>query len=123
MKKHFAVVGAVVAVATSLAACTSGTAGTTPGTAAGANKDVKDVKIGFAQQTLTAPYYVAMQKQAEKMASEQGFKLIFQAANGDPVQQVNQVQTMVSQGADVIVVNAVSPGTEKAQLTAAAKQK
>jgi ribose transport system substrate-binding protein len=123
MKKHIAVLSTVVALGATLAACTSGNTSTPAGTGAGANKGIKDVKIGFAQQTLTAPYYVAMQKQAEKMASEQGFKLIFQAANGDPVQQVNQVQTMVSQGADVIVVNAVSPGTEKAQLTAIAKQK
>jgi ribose transport system substrate-binding protein len=86
-------------------------------------KDAKQVKIGFAQQTLTAPYYVAMQKEAEKMAGDKGFQLVFQAANGDPVQQINQVQDMVSQGVDVIVVNAVSPGTEKAQLTAIAAKK
>jgi len=86
-------------------------------------KDPKQVKIGFAQQTLTAPYYVAMQKEAQKIAGEKGFQLIFQAANGDPVQQINQVQDMVSQGVDVIVVNAVSPGTEKAQLTGIAAKK
>jgi ribose transport system substrate-binding protein len=86
-------------------------------------KDVKQVKIGFAQQTLTAPYYVAMQKEAQQVAGDKGFQLIFQAANGDPVQQINQVQDMVSQGVDVIVVNAVSPGTEKAQLTAIAAKK
>lgn len=86
-------------------------------------KDVKQVKVGFAQQTLTAPYYVAMQKEAQKIAQEKGFQLVFQAANGDPVQQINQVQDMVSQGVDVIVVNAVSPGTEKSQLSAIAARK
>ena len=86
-------------------------------------KDVKQVKIGFAQQTLTAPYYVAMQKEAQQVAAGKGFQLTFQAANGDPVQQINQVQDMVSQGVDVIVVNAVSPGTERAQLAAIAAKK
>ncbi len=109
-------------IALSLAACGSSGGG---GSAGGGSdkKDVKTVKIGFAQQTLTAPYYVAMQKQAEKMAQEQGFKLVFQSANVDPVQQINQVQTMVSQGVDVIVVNAVSAGTEKTQMAAIAKRK
>lgn len=93
------------------------------GASAQSKKDAKQVKIGFAQQTLTAPYYVAMQKEAQKLAGEKGFQLVFQAANGDPVQQINQVQDMVSQGVDVIVVNAVSPGTEKAQLTAIAAKK
>ncbi len=95
------------------------------GAAAGAlgKKEVKSVKVGFAQQTLTAPYYVAMQKEAQKVAGDKGFQLVFQAANGDPVQQINQVQDMVSQGVDVIVVNAVSPGTERAQLTAIAARK
>ena len=86
-------------------------------------KDIKQVKIGFAQQTLAAPYYVAMQKEAEALAAQKGFQLIFQAANADPVQQINQVQDMVSQGVDVVVVNAVSPGTEKAQMSAVAAKK
>jgi len=51
------------------------------GAAAGAlgKKDVKSVKVGFAQQTLTAPYYVAMQKEAQKVAGDKGFQLVFQA--------------------------------------------
>ncbi len=93
------------------------------GASAQSPKDASKIKIGFAQQTLTAPYYVAMQKEAQKIAGDRGFQLIFQAANGDPVQQINQIQDMVSQGVAVIVVNAVSPGTEKAQLTAIAAKK
>jgi ABC-type sugar transport system substrate-binding protein len=120
--KKFGSAGLAAALLGSLAACSTSGGSTTPATG-GATKDAKQVKIGFAQQTLLAPYYVAMQKEAQRMAKEKGFSLVFQAANGDPVQQVNQVQTMVSQGVDVIVVNAVSPGTEKEQLTAIAKKK
>ena len=117
--KRITTVVAVGALALTAAACSSSGSSAS----GGSGKDVKEVKIGFAQQTLTAPYYVAMQKQAQAMAQEQGFKLIFQSANGDPVQQINQIQTMVSQGVDVIVVNAVSPGTEKVQMAAIAKKK
>ncbi len=115
-------------VALALAAVTAGcgTVGGSSGAAAtqpAAHKDVKDVKIGFAQRTANAPYYVAMQKEAERLATEQGFQLLFQSANGDPVTQIDQVQTMLSQGVDALIVNAVSPGTEKQQMTAAAGQK
>lgn len=111
-------VACVAALVVGLAGCSSG------GTAAtgGSHKNAKEVKIGFAQQTLTAPYYVAMEREAKRLATKNGYKLMFQAANDDPVTQVNQVQTMVSQGADVIVVNAVSPKTEKSQILAISKR-
>lgn len=114
-KKHVAVLGGVAALVVSLAGCGSAAP---PGDS---ETSVKDVKIGFAQQTLTAPYYVAMEKEAKRLAKEKGFTLIFQAANDDPVTQVNQVQTMVSQGVDVVVINAVSPATEKSQIAAISK--
>ena len=92
-------------------------------TASAGHKGVTSLTIGFAQRTSNAPYYVAMQKEAQRLATEQHFKLLFQSAGGDPVQQINQVQTMQSQGVDVLIVNAASAGTEKVQMTAAAKQK
>jgi len=98
-----------------------GGAGASGGAAAG--KSVKELTIGFAQRTADAPYYVAMQKQAEKLAKEKGFKLLFQSGNGDPVQQLDQVQTMLSQNVDVLIVNAISADTEKSQMTAAAGKK
>lgn len=87
------------------------------------SKSVNDLTIGFAQRTADAPYYVAMQRQAEKLAADKGFKLLFQSGNGDPVQQLDQVQTMLSQNVDVIIVNAISADTEKTQMTAVAAQK
>jgi len=54
------------------------------------------------------------------VAKEKGFKLLFQSANGDPVSQIDQVNTMLSQGVDALIVNAVSADTEKTQMTTAA---
>ena len=87
------------------------------GPANGIKSDVKDVVVGFAQQQLQAPYFAAMQVQSQQIAREQGFTLLFQAANKDPVIQMNQMQAMMAQGADVLVVNATSVKGQKPMMT------
>ena len=92
------------------------------GPANGVKSDVKDVVVGFAQQQLQAPYFAAMQVRAEQIAKEQGFTLLFQAANKDPVIQMNQMQAMMAQGADVLVVNATSVKGQKEMMTQVASK-
>ena len=87
------------------------------GPANGVKSDVSQVVVGFAQQQLQAPYFAAMQVRAQEIAKEQGFKLLFQAANKDPVIQMNQMQAMMAQGADVLVVNATSVKGQKEMMT------
>lgn len=87
------------------------------GPAGGVQPEVQDVVVGFAQQQLQAPYFAAMQVRAEQIAKEQGFKLLFQAANKDPVIQMNQMQAMMAQGANVLVVNATSVKGQKEMMT------
>ena len=110
---------AVLAVVTTAACSTSGAS---TSSASGSAKKLSDVTIGFAQRELDAPYYSAMVKQAQDIAKQKGYKLLVQNANSDPVTQINQINTMVSQGVDLIVVDAVSPKAEKAQLAQVAKQ-
>lgn len=102
-----------------LAACGQIYPSTEPasGPANGTKSNVNDVVVGFAQQQLQAPYFAAMQVQAEGIAKEQGFKLLFQSANKDPVIQMNQMQAMISQGSDVLVVNATSVKGQKPMMT------
>lgn len=119
LKRILSVVGTIAALA-ALTACS--TIGSTGGTAAPKSKGVKEVTIGFLQRQVDAPYYAAMQTEARKIAAEKGFKLLFQEAAGDPVKQLDQAQTMISQGVDVLIVNAISPETEKAQLATIAGQ-
>ena len=88
----------------------------------GKTKAVSDVTIGFVQRQVDAPYYSAMQSMAESLAKKEGFTLHFQNAGGNPVTQLDQAQTMLSQGVDALIVNAVSPDTEKVQMTQVAKQ-
>jgi ribose transport system substrate-binding protein len=92
------------------------------GPANGVKASVDQVVVGFAQQQLQAPYFAAMQVQSEQIAKEQGFKLLFQAANKDPVIQMNQMQAMMAQGADVLVVNATSVKGQKEMMTQIASQ-
>lgn len=92
------------------------------GPANGTKSSVDEVVVGFAQQQLQAPYFAAMQVRAEEIAREQGFTLLFQAANKDPVIQMNQMQAMIAQGADVLVVNATSVNGQKEMMTQVASE-
>ena len=88
----------------------------------GVQADVKNVTVGFAQQQLQAPYFAAMQVRAQEIAKQQGFKLLFQSANKDPVIQMNQMQSMISQGANVMVMNATSVKGQKEMMTQIASE-
>ena len=92
------------------------------GPAGGVQPDVSKVIVGFAQQQLQAPYFAAMQVQSEQIAKEKGFKLLFQAANKDPAIQLNQMQAMMAQGANVLVVNATSVKGQKQMMTQVASK-
>ncbi|CAA9402714.1 MAG: Ribose ABC transporter, periplasmic ribose-binding protein RbsB [uncultured Quadrisphaera sp.] len=85
-------------------------------------EDVSQVRIGFAQQQLQAPYFSAMQVRAEQIAAEQGFTLLFQSANKDPVIQMNQMQSMLAQDIDALVVNATSVAGQTEMMTQIASQ-
>jgi ribose transport system substrate-binding protein len=94
----------------------------TNGPANGVKRNVHDVVVGFAQQQLQAPYFSAMQVKAEEIAKQQGFRLLFQSANKDPVIQMNQMQAMLAQGADVLIVNATSVKGQKEMMTQISSQ-
>lgn len=90
--------------------------------AGGVQDDPKQVVVGFAQQQLQAPYFAAMEVRAQQIAKEQGFQLLFQAANKDPVIQMNQMQAMMAQGANVLIVNATSVKGQKEMMTQVASK-
>lgn len=119
---HKRAAGLLAAAATVALLAGCGSTNATSGTAGSDGKPVGDLTIGFLQRQLDAPYYTAMQEEAKAVAKEQGFKLLVQNAGGDPVTQLNQAQTMLSQGADVIVANVLSPSTEKEQFQQIADQ-
>ncbi len=123
LRRLVAVAAAATVVATA-SACGQIYPSETPaqGPANGVRSDVSDVVVGFAQQQLQAPYFAAMQVRAEQIARDQGFQLLFQSANKDPAIQLNQMQAMMAQGADVLVVNATSVKGQTEMMTQVASQ-
>lgn len=89
--------------------------------AKGGAKDITELKIGFLQKQLDAPFYTAAITAAQQVADDNGFELQVQNAGGDPVKQLDQAETMQAQGVDAILIDAISPETQKAQLEAIAK--
>jgi ribose transport system substrate-binding protein len=123
-RRRMAIGAAAATALLTLASCGQIYPSKTPaqGPANGVQTDVHKVIIGFAQQQLQAPYFAAMQVRAQQIAKEKGFKLLFQAANKDPVVQMNQMQAMMAQGANVLVVNATSVKGQKEMMTQVASK-
>jgi ribose transport system substrate-binding protein len=65
--------------------------------------------IGFAHVSMSAPYYVAMQKTAEEVAKEENVDLVWYNAEDDVLKQVRQVMSMIGKGIDGLLINPVTP--------------
>jgi len=63
--------------------------------------------IGLAVSTLNNPFFVELQQGAQAMADQLGAKLTVVDAQNDATNQVNQVQTLVTQGVKAIILNPV----------------
>ena len=63
--------------------------------------------IGLAVSTLNNPFFVELQQGAQEMADKLGAKLTVVDAQNDATNQVNQVQTLVTQGVKAIILNPV----------------
>lgn len=65
------------------------------------------ITIGLAVSTLNNPFFVELQQGAQEMANQLGAKLTVVDAQNDATNQVNQVQTLVTQGVKAIILNPV----------------
>ncbi|MCP2244857.1 substrate-binding domain-containing protein [Lentzea rhizosphaerae] len=65
------------------------------------------ITIGLAVSTLNNPFFVELQQGAQEMADKLGAKLTVVDAQNDATNQVNQVQTLVTQGVKAIILNPV----------------
>ena len=66
-----------------------------------------DITIGLAVSTLNNPFFVELQQGAQEMADKLGAKLTVVDAQNDATNQINQVQTLVTQGVKAILLNPV----------------
>ncbi|MGW6930112.1 substrate-binding domain-containing protein [Lentzea sp. NPDC054927] len=65
------------------------------------------ITIGLAVSTLNNPFFVELQQGAQEMADQLGAKLTVMDAQNDATNQINQVQTLVTQGVKAIIMNPV----------------
>jgi ABC-type sugar transport system substrate-binding protein len=75
------------------------------------------ITIGLAVSTLDNPYFIQLKEGAEAAAEELGVELVVTDAQNDATNQVNQVQTLTTQGVKSIIINPV----DSAQAAPAAK--
>ncbi|MBV7412439.1 sugar-binding protein [Dermabacteraceae bacterium TAE3-ERU27] len=112
---------AVVAAST-LAACSGGGAGSgASGAAGGGSGDTK--RIGVAMPTKSSERWIADGENLKKQLEAKGYTVDLQYAEDDIPTQVNQIDNMITQGANVLVIAAIDGTALSSQLEKAAKNK
>ncbi|GAA1715431.1 sugar ABC transporter substrate-binding protein [Kribbella yunnanensis] len=103
-----------------LAACGGEGAGGSTDTA---SQQPKDLTIGVSMPTQTSERWIADGKAVKEKLEAKGYKVDLQYANDDIPTQSQQVDQMITQGADVLVVAAIDGTALSGQLQAAADKK
>jgi putative multiple sugar transport system substrate-binding protein len=108
-------------LALGLGACGGGGAG---GDAAGTKEaSPGDLTIGVAMPTQTSERWIADGKAVKEKLEAKGYKVDLQYAGDDIPTQAQQVDQMITQGADVLVIAAIDGTALSSQLQAAADAK
>ena len=116
MKRFLATLsGALLVVA--LAACGGQGAGGTTDTA---SQQPKDLTIGVSMPTQTSERWIADGKAVKEKLEAKGYKVDLQYANDDIPTQSQQVDQMITQGANVLIIAAIDGTALSSQLQAAA---
>jgi len=104
LKKATAVVVAAAAFL-ALTACSGASDSTGDASGEGAAAAESDISIGYSGYTVSNPFFAGLLKGLERGAEETGITLVTTNANGDPNQQVTDVQNLITQGVDYIAIN------------------
>ncbi|AOS66162.1 substrate-binding domain-containing protein [Actinoalloteichus hymeniacidonis] len=90
------------------------------GDAEGSGGGDAEFTIGLSVSTLNNPFFVDIEQGAQEAAEEFGIELIVQDSQNDPATQISHVETFVTQGVDLILINAVDSDQATAAAAAAA---
>ena len=114
---------AATVLALGLAACSGGGAGETE-TSAGTDTETTaatgDVLVGVAMPTQTSERWIADGEAVEAGLTELGYQVDLQFANDDIPTQSQQIDQMITNGADVLIIAAIDGTALSSQLQAAA---
>ena len=117
-RKLVTALGATLALG--LAAC--GGEGAGGGGGAGANEAPEDLTIGVSMPTQTSERWIADGNNVKEQLEAKGYQVDLQYANDDIPTQSQQVDQMITEGADVLLIAAVDGTALSSQLQAAADQ-
>ena len=119
MSKKLGFIALGAALALGLGAC--GGSGAGGGGAAG-NEDAspEDLTIGVAMPTQTSERWIADGNNVKEQLEEKGYQVDLQYAGNDIPTQSQQVDQMITQGADVLIIAAIDGTALSSQLQAAA---
>jgi putative multiple sugar transport system substrate-binding protein len=109
-----------VALALSLAACGGEGAGDDSGSS---GDKPADLTIGVSMPTQTSERWIADGNSVKEKLTAKGYKVDLQYANDDIPTQSQQVDQMITQGADVLIIAAIDGTALSGQLQAAADKK
>lgn len=123
MRRKITMAAAAGALALSLAACGGGGAGSTDDSAgAGGGADKSDITVGVAMPTETSERWIADGNAVKAGLEKLGYKVDLQYAGDDIPTQTQQIDQMITSGADVLIIASIDGTALTSQLENAAAQ-
>ncbi|MGY1805116.1 multiple monosaccharide ABC transporter substrate-binding protein [Blastococcus sp. SYSU D00922] len=119
MSRKLGLTAATAVMALALAACGGEGAGSG---SSNSNAEPEDLKIGVAMPTETSERWIADGNSVKEQLEEKGYEVDLQYAGDDIPTQSQQVDQMITQGADLLIVAAIDGTALSSQLQAAADQ-
>jgi len=116
--KTIAVGIVALGVAVSLAACSGGGR---PGSGASGSTNNKGALVGVAMPTKVSARWIADGNAVKADLEKDGYKVDLEYANNDIPTQVQQINTMITKGAKVLIIASIDGGSLSDQLDAAGK--
>lgn len=120
MKKKYALAALGLAGIVALAGCSGGGAGSTGGSGAEGSGDKGDLLIGVSMPTQTSERWIADGNAVQDGLEEAGYQVDLQYAGDDIPTQGQQIDQMITKGADLLVIAAIDGTALSSQLDAAA---
>ncbi len=122
MRRKFTMAAAAGALALGLAACGGGGAGSTGDEPAGGGADPGDITVGVAMPTETSERWIADGQAVKDGLEALGYKVDLQYAGDDIPTQTQQIDQMITSGADVLIIASIDGTALTSQLENAAAQ-
>jgi putative multiple sugar transport system substrate-binding protein len=120
VSRKLGLTAASAVLALSLAACGGGGAGSS--SSGSGNESPEDLTIGVAMPTQTSERWIADGNAVKSQLEDEGYTVDLQYAGDDIPTQSQQVDQMITQGADLLIVAAIDGTALSSQLQAAADQ-